>query len=388
MAFATPTSDAVSYNITANTNQLDLSAELAELIRTDNTVFISRLGAMGSASQTRHYWDEDKLNTNSATAIDTSDGVLTASGSDTSLTVASDQGPRFKVGTLFKNKAKGKTEVMRVSNVSSDVLTIERGHGSTSAEVHAQAFEIHIIAHTRQEDQDMTEDDTQERSSVSNLTQIFQRGVRISYTREKITNNGIASEFAHQVAYRMKEEMRSLDSSVINGIKSASAGSNSDYRSMGGLIEFVSASGGNTDTTVENLSETVVNDMAEEIINDAGVIENGFILCSPKLRRVISTFDQAYRRGQFSQTNAGFYVENFVTDMGYNLQVIQDPWVPNDVLIIGDLSRVKMMALQGDEMRFEELAKLGRSYRGQITGQYTLEVRNALEAFSYHNNLS
>lgn len=382
MALATPTTNAVSYNITANTNQLDLSAELAELIRTDNTVFISRLGEMGRATQTRHYWNEDKLNANTATLNEDLDS------SETGVDVASGHGLRFKIGTLFKFQEKGKTEVCRVTLVTTDTLTVERGYGSTSGETHANGATIIIIAHTRQEDQDMNEDDTQERTSQNNLLQIFQRGVRISYTREKEDNNGIASEFAHQVAYRMKEEMRSLDSSVINGIKSASVGSSTDYRSMAGLIEFTSASGGNTTTTVENLSETVVNDMAEQIINDAGVIENGFILCSPKLRRVISTFDQAYRRGEFSQTYAGFYIEKFITDMGYELQVIQDPWIPNDVLIVGDLARVKLMALQGDEMRFEELAKLGRSYRGQITGQYSMEVRNSLEAFAYHNNLS
>lgn len=157
---------------------------------------------------------------------------------------------------------------------------------------------------------------------------------------------------------------------------------------MAGLIEFTSASGGNTDTTVENLDEVIVNDMCEQIVGDAGIIENGFMLCSPKLRRVVSTFDEAFRRGEFDQTRAGYFVEKFVSDMGFELEVIQDPWLPDDVLIIGDLSRVRVMSLQGDEMRYEELAKLGRAYRGQITGQYTCEVRNAKEAFAYHNNLS
>lgn len=380
---------AASFDLTANTVQLDLSAELAEIIRSDNTTFISRLGGIGlTAHQTRHYWNEDKLVTNQATSTNDAGGTLTSG--ETSLTVASGEGDRFKIGTLFKDKAKGKTEVMRVTAVSSDTLTIERGHGSTSDEDHAAAFSILIIAHTRQEDQNMDEDDTQERTSQNNILQIFQRGVRISYTREKVdtASGGIPSEFAHQVAYRLKEEMRSLDASVINSVKSATVGSDSDYRSMGGLLEFVSASGGNTDTTVENLTETIVNDMAEQIVDDAGQLENGFILVSPRLRRVISTFDEAFRRGSFDQTRAGYFVEKFVTDMGFELEVIQDPWMPNDVVVIGDLSRVRLMALQSDQMRFEELAKLGRSYRGQITGQYTAEFRNALEAFSYHNNLS
>jgi hypothetical protein len=385
MALATPVSNATSFNITANTVQLDLSAELAEMIRSDNTVFISRLGEAVMATQTRHYWNEDKLNSNIATL----DEALDASETDVDVLPADYN--KFKIGTIFKFKEKGKSEVCRVTALpGSPTLTVERGHGSTSGETHANGAKILIIAHTRQEDQNMDEDDTQERSSVNNLTQIFQRGVRISYTREKIdtASGGIASEFAHQVAYRMKEEMRSLDASVINSVKSASAGSASDYRSMAGLIEFVSATNGNVVTTVENLTETVVNDLAELIVDDAGAVENGFMLVSPKLRRIVSTFDEAARRGTFDQTRAGYFVEKFITDMGFELEVIQDPWVPDDVLIIGDISRVKLVALQSDQMRFEELAKLGRSYRGQITGQYSLEVRNALEAFAFHNNLS
>ena len=383
MAYAAPIG-AASFSITANTNQLDLSAELAELIRTDNTVFLSRLGESIKATQTRHYWNEDKLITNLAQDADAG-GLTTSTGT---VNVTAGQGIRFKVGTIFKDRAKGQTEILRVSAISTDALTVDRGAGGTTAQTHAANFNILIIAHTRQEDQDMNEDDTQERTSVNNLCQVFQRGVRISYTREKINNNAIASEFAHQVAYRMKEEMRNLDASVINSGKSVDAGSSTDYRSMGGLIPFVTQSGGNIVNTTENLAESVVNDLAELIINQAGTIENGFLLVSPKLRRVISTFDQAFRRGEYSQTFAGFYVEKFITDMGFELEVIQDPWMPNDTIVIGDLDRVKLVALQNDEMRFEELAKLGRSYRGQITGQYSCEVRNATGAFAYHSNLS
>lgn len=387
MALATPTSNAVSFNITANTNQLDLSSELAELIRTDNTTFLSRIGETKRATQTRHYWDEDSLVSNKATASGTFGGGA-ADTSGTSLTVTTGQGKRFKVGTIFRDEARSQLEVMRVSAVSTDTLTVTRGYGGTQAMGHASGFSILIIAHTNQEDQDMDSDDTQERSSVNNLLQIFQRGVRIPYTREKIDNNGIASEFAHQVAYRMKEEMRALDSSIINGVKSASAGSNTDYRSMGGLIQFTYNTGGNFSYTAANVTPTLVNDMAEDIINDAGTIENGFLLCSPKLRRVISQFDQAYRTSRHDDTVAGFYIEQFVTDMGFNLDIIQDPWCPNDAIVIGDLNDVKLIALQNDEMRFEELAKLGRSYRGQITGQYSLEVRNALTKFAVRKNLA
>lgn len=383
MSLATA-SGAASFDLTANTVQLDLSNELAEIIRTDNTVLLSRLPApAANAKQRTHYWNEDKLIPNVSASTGSTDA------STTTVNVTTGQGIRFKIGSLIKDRAQNQTEVMQVTAISTDALTVVRGYGSTTAQTHASGWEILIIAHARQEDQDMNEDDTQERTSVFNRTQIFQRGLRISYTREKVdtASGGIPSEFAHQTAYRLKEEMRSLDNSLINGIRS-DAPSDTAYGSMGGLIEFVSASGGNTSSTAEDLVEAVVNDMAELIVNDAGEVANGFLLVSPKQRRNVSLFDQAFRRGTFDQTKAGFYVEKFVTDMGYELEVVQDPWVPNDTIVVGDLAKVKVSALQGDEMRFEELAKLGRSMRGQVTGQYTMEIRNALEAFAVHTNLN
>ena len=393
MALADTTGPA-SFDITANTNQLDLRQELAELIKRDNMIFLSKLGVSETGqggkpvSQTTHYWNEDKLVPRIANSSDDADGILTASGSDTSLNVVAGQGVRFKVGTLFQDKATGKSEVIQVAAVSTDTLTIVRGFGTTSAEAHAQNFDIHIISHPAQEDQDVSGDHTQERSSKYNYTQIFQKSIRIPYTREYITNNGIPSEFAHQIAYRLKEEMRELNSAVITSVISADAGGSSSYRAMGGLWDYITRSSGNVTTTTESFDEGVVNTLFNDIYNDTGGIDNGFILMGPALRRIMSTFHQSARRTDFDSTTVGYVVNKFITDLGYELEVILDPAVMPDRIIIGDKSRISVLALQGDAMRFEEVAKLGRSFRGMVTGQYTVEILNALEAFGAHNNLS
>ena len=49
MSLATATGVA-SFDIAANTGKLDLSEELAEVIRGDNTSFLSRVGAAGFVS--------------------------------------------------------------------------------------------------------------------------------------------------------------------------------------------------------------------------------------------------------------------------------------------------------------------------------------------------
>ncbi len=368
---------------------LDLSNELAEIIRRDNVSFLSRVGISGEATETSHSWMEDSLNANSAASLDgNATGYL--DNSETSLTLATDHGKRFRIGTLFKDKAAGKTEVMQVTAVTGDVLTIVRGYGSTSGETHGTSpstgFSIQIIAHTNQEGQDPNADTSKVRSKVTNYTQIFQYGINISATMRAVMQAGVADEFTFQVARRLMEAMRELDSSLIAGIKSASAGSDTVYRSMGGIIEFASQTNGNVRTTAEALTLSVVNDMCKDIWDDGGV--PNFILVGGKQKRAISAFDQSARRSVYDANVAGYVVDRIISDLGFVLDVIVDPWMPDDVAIVGDLNKVRVMPLRNSAMRAEDLAKTGSASKAQIYGEYTAEFRNALEAFAYHNNLS
>lgn len=359
---------------------LDLSNELAEIIRRDNASFIQRLGISGAATETTHSWMEDSLNVNTFTANEDMDN------SETGFDVATGHGSRLKVGSLIKNVSEaGKTEVMQVTAISTDTLTVVRGYGSTSPETHSNGSTWQIIANPAQENQDPPADESKARTKVSNYTQIFQRGINVSHTMRSVMQAGVADEYTFQIARRLMEIMRELDSSVINGIKSADAGSDTSYRSMGGLVEFVSANGGNTNSTSEALSLGVVNAMAKQIWDDGGV--PNFILVGGKQKRAISSFDQSARRSDYNANTAGYVVERILTDLGFVLDVIVDPWVADDVAIVGDLNKVRVLPLSGDAMRAEDLAKTGRGWKAQVTGQYTCEVRNATQAFAIHTNL-
>lgn len=366
----------------ANGEFLDLSNELAEIIRRDNTSFLSRVGISGEATETKHSWMEDSLNANSATAAEAIDN------SETTLDVASGHGARFRVGTLFRVERAGSTEVMQVTAVSTDALTIVRGYGSTSAEDHGATTNhtLKIIAHPAQEGQDAPADESKIRTKVSNYTQIFQKGINVSHTMRSVLQAGVADEYTFQVARRLMEVMRELDSSLVAGISSGSQGSDTVYRSMGGIIEFASQSTGNVTTTSEALTLSVVNAMCKQIWDDGGY--PNFILVGGKQKRAISAFDQSARRSSYDGTVAGYVVDKVVSDLGFVLDVIVDPWMPDDVCIIGDLNKVKVMPLRNSAMRAEDLAKTGAAMKGQIYGEYTAEFRNALEAFAYHNNLS
>ena len=357
---------------------LDLSNELAEIIRRDNVSFLQRLGISGVATETTHSWMEDSLNPNTFTAAESMDS------SETTFDVTTGHGARLKIGSLIRNVSEAsKTEVMQVVAISTDALTVVRGYGSTTGESHSDATTWQIVANPAQENQDPPADESKVRSKVSNYTQIFQRGIQVSHTLRSILQAGVADDYTLQIARRLMEVMRELDSSIINGIKSADVGSDTSYRSMGGLREFIT---GNTNTTAEALTLSVVNAQAKQIWDDGGV--PNFILVGGKQKRAISTFDQSARRSDYGTNVAGYVVEKIITDLGFVLDVIVDPWVADDVSIVGDLSKVRVMPLQNDAMRAEDLAKTGRAWKSQVTGQYTCEVRNAAEAFAIHTALT
>ena len=64
------------------------------------------------------------------------------------------------------------------------------------------------------------------------------------------------------------------------------------------------------------------------------------------------------------------------------------PWIPDDICIIGDLNRLRVGPLQTDAVSLEDIAKTGRLIEAMLSGSYTLEVRNALEAWSLHSALT
>lgn len=165
--------------------------------------------------------------------------------------------------------------------------------------------------------------------------------------------------------------MRQLDSSLINSVRSNSSGGATDFSSMSGLIEFVSQAGGNINSTVEVLTPNVVNAMAQQIWDKGGMVAGGrlALLVGGDLKRRVSGFDQPYRRLDYEAKAVGYVVERFLSDMGFEIEIIVDPWLPRDYAILGDLNRIKVGPLTGDAVALEDLAKTGRLIEAMISGK-------------------
>ena len=370
--------------------KLDLSEVLSAILLAD-TDFISMMGISGeAASQTKHQWVEDALN---ATTVLQSGGTQAqmALGTTTGTVIrfSASHMARITAGTLLKDILSGKTEVVQVTAVSSTSATVTRGYGATSAQTHAAAATWDIIANPRPQGMDGPKDESTTRSLSYNFTQIFSKGVRITGTAEAIDHAGLNSESQYQVMMRMKELKRELDRAAIMGVRAPNDVNTTTYGTMGGLKDFIGdiagVSAGNVNGTAETLTPSVLNTMAKQVFDDGGTPD--IVLVGAVQKQKISAFDQEFRRSTMDSRRSGYTNEEFVTDLGVNLRVIVDRWVPSDVAFVLDSSRIKIMPLKGRSFFLEQLAKTGDAQKWQIVGEYTMEVRNAAQAHAYHFNL-
>jgi hypothetical protein len=362
--------------------KLDLS-EVLSAILLDDTDFVSMIGISNDvATQTKHSWVEDALN---ATTIVQTAGNSYLSGTTATVIVFSANISRITAGTLMKDQLSGKREVVQVTGVTGVSATVVRGFGGTSAAAHASGATWEIIANPRPQGMAGPKDISTTRSLVSNFTQIFSKGVRITGTADAIEHAGVSMEDDYQIDLRLRELKRELDRACIMGMKASGDVSSTVYGTMGGMVYWTSvANTGNLTKTAETLTPTVLNSLVKNCWN-LGLYPDT-VLVGGTQKQKISSFDAEFRRSTFDTRRAGYTVEEFVSDLGINLQVIVDRWVPNDVAIVFERGRIKILPLNGRSFFLEKLGKTGDSEDWQIVGEYTMEFRNA-NAAAYHDTL-
>ncbi|MCC6573285.1 MAG: DUF5309 family protein [Planctomycetes bacterium] len=347
-------------------------SDLVGLISPFDTPLIDAIGnPRFSATSTRHEWFEDKLNPNYS-AINEAAGY---DDNDTAIVV--DDGTRFRIGDLVK--AQGSNEVMQVTGISTNTLTVTRGYGGTTGAAVVDNQRVDVIGHAALEGDDAPAAASRNRSRVENYTQIFTEAVTISGSMDAVGLNAVEREFDYQVIQRLRELMRSLEQSVIGGFKAAAnpQGSASVRRTMGGLLQFISGA----DAVVDNagaaaLTEEVLNASLRKCWEKGG--RPGAIVCNGFQKRKISNFIQSSRRYEPEGTTLRNLVDIYESDFGVQ-RVILSRWVPADKILLLDLDKIQVLPLQGRSFFVKPLAESGDFRKAQIIGEYTLEIVNGAD---------
>jgi hypothetical protein len=361
----------------AGTTLPELAEDVSDLIGIISPYETPLLDALGNpireAMSTHHEWLEDELLPNKD-AIN--DSTYTDPAADTDFVV--DNGSRFRVGDQIQ--VEGSEELMLVTGINGDTLTVVRGYAGTTAEDLADNQVINILGNAALEGADKPGARFTNRSRCGNYTQIFTATVEVSGTDMAASQLGLADEMDYQKQERLRELIRDLENTVVNGGEPASnpEGSGSVRRSMKGVIQHLSTNVFHTgDTgfpTGTGLDEDKVNYVLRQIWGSSNgnvdlIVVGGF------QKRKINAFCSESRTYGAADTTFTDMISIYESDFGV-CRIVTTRWVPQDAALFLDSSRISVLPLAGRSFHFKPLASGGDYECGEVIGEYTVELKN------------
>lgn len=358
----------------------ELAEDVADLVSIASPWETPLLEALGDARtparSTVHEWVEDSLLPNTDRVNDT---VYTNATTDVTFTVLT--AARFRAGDLIR-VANASSEVMLVSSVSGNDLTVVRGYGGSTASALANNQGITILGNAAIEGDDAALPRFTNRSRVLNYSQIFTATVEVSGSQLAVRPVGISDELDYQKNQRMRELLRDLENCVINGRAAGSTpeGSSTTRRTLRGLVPSISTnrfSPGTNGFPVDTaLSEAQLNLALREMWRASSGRVDLIVVGGPE-KRAINNFAASSRRFDPADDRFKQLFSLYESDFGVCRIVLSRNVPPGTVLLL-DSSRIEVMPLTGRSFHYKPLARTGDRESGQVVGEYTLEFRNEI----------
>jgi len=271
-----------------------------------------------------------------------------------------------KPNAKFLSAIGGLNKIEPISNKIFEITTYELGSDDSNP------------ANT--EGQDAPASTVYGRSGIINVLEIFHQTVEVSYTKQGATQHlatqgiggesNVENEMDWQVEQALKKLARRINYQFINGTFQ-NPSDNSQSRRTRGIIQ---AAAHVVDASGSALSSALIEELVKKIWDSGGLDdeETAVILCNSTQKIKL---DRIYGKPEDSVTVGGVKLERIYTPL-LTLAVMVDKHVPQDVLLILSLNKIKIKGLEipGKGIVFEEpLAKTGASDRTQIYGELGLD---------------
>jgi len=361
----------------AGTTLPELAEDVSDLIGIISPYETPLLDALGDpmreATSTHHEWLEDELLPNKD-AIN--DSTYTDPAADTDFVV--DNGDRFRVGDQIQ--VEGSEELMFVTGINGDTLTVVRGYAGTTPEDLADNQVINILGNAALEGADKPNARFTNRTRYGNYTQIFTATVEVSGTDMAASQLGLADEMDYQKQERLRELIRDLENTVTNGGQTTSnpEGSISVRRSMKGIIQHISTNAFHTGDSGfpagNDLDESKINYTLRKIWeNSNGNVD--LIVVGGFQKRKINAFSADSRTYAANDTTFTDMISIYESDFGV-CKIVTTRWMPQDAALLLDSSRISVLPLAGRSFHFKPLASGGDYECGELIGEYAVELKN------------
>lgn len=244
----------------------------------------------------------------------------------------------------------------------------------------------------RLEGADAPDGEQRVRFNASNVLEIHQEAVEISYTKQAATGQRAtagqpevvlggtvlpADELAWQLAQQFKQKAFDIEKTFISGTY-AKPTDNTAPRKTRGLLEAITTNVGTVATT---LTEAAVMDLFQDAWENGGLQEGETrtVIVNAALKRQLTKIfikDAGYKED--TRNVGGVSLQTFETDFG-RANIMLNRYMPVDTLIVASLEDLKpaFLEIPGKGHFFAEpLAKTGAADKVQIYGEIGLNYGN------------
>jgi hypothetical protein len=351
-------------------------ADLVAIASPHETPLLDALGdAVRPARSTVHEWLEDTLLPTTDTINDSTYADPLA---DTQFVVAN--ASRFRPGDQIQTDDSAEVMLVTAVNTGTGALTVVRGYGGSTAGSLANGLVVHIIGNAALEGDAADAARFTARTRKTNYTQIFSSTVEVSGSELAVRQLAVQDELDYQKQQRLRELLRDLENSVINGRAAAATpeGTSSVRRTMRGIIGFCTSNvfvpGAGGFPSDAAITEEQLNTALRTIWKSSnGQVD--LVVVNGQEKRWINAFIGTSRRyGENTKTYTNL-VSQYESDFGV-CRVVMSRWVPAGTVLLLDSSRIDVVPLSGRSFQYKPLGATGDRESGQVIGEYTLELRN------------
>lgn len=218
------------------------------------------------------------------------------------------------------------------------------------------------------------------RDQNTNVTQIFQEKVSISYV--KMSNGGrmsglnaagqddnVPSEKDFQIARALEKIARDVEYTCINGVYQLSTSAAVANKSRG-MISLCST-GNTVAAAAASLSKTLVDTLLRTMYTNGALFKDAVIWCNAFQKQALSSI---YGYAPQDRSVGGVNIKQIETDFG-TIGIALSRFMPADTVLVSEMSAIApvFQPVPGKgNFFYETLAKTGASEDGQIFGQFGL----------------
>jgi hypothetical protein len=290
-------------------------------------------------------------------------------------------GQAVSVGTLLENESANPEIMQVVSIVGANSIVVSRNYDGAATGSLVAGGQLYVRGPAGLEGQEHSGEHTARPGTrTANTVGLFNIPIAVSGTQAAIGRNTLGMEsFESSRAKLFKQAPSDLEKEVLRGVLNTtnSLGTTSATRTMKGVRSHLTAV--NSTIAASSFSANphkYIGDVWQSAFNNgASADEEWGIVAGYTWYRDISNLNDTKVYDSTMDENFKRVITMYQGPMG-RARVFPSRVLPASELIIVPRQRVRVVPLTGRNFTYEELGRSGDNTKGQVIGEYTVEVHH------------